>query len=130
MRVLVATVLTSGLALCQPHADRPHPRIVNGDVRPPQLIFAPPVSIPPLAKAARIRGVVQMAIEIDPQGRVVSVQVRSGHPLLVSAAMDAAKRRRYRPATALGSPISMIVQLDMEFRTEFEPVSMLPLSHR
>lgn len=125
MRFIALALLTAALVQSQTRV-----RLTNGDIRPAKLILAPKVKTPPAAKAARIRGVVKLAIEIDEVGRVASVWLVSGHPLLVSAAMDAAKRRRYRPATARGKPIREMAPLELAFRTEYPPLEMAPLARR
>ena len=66
---------------------------------PPRLILRIPPEYPPLAKAARIEGVVKLAALIDENGEVERLRLISGHPLLVKATFDAVKQWRFRPAT-------------------------------
>jgi TonB family protein len=47
---------------------------------------------PPLARQARISGVVKFALVIAPDGTVKGIQVISGHPLLVPPALEAVKQ--------------------------------------
>src|SRR5262252_3797072 len=56
------------------------------------LIEAKRPTYPPLAKAARIEGSVQLMLEVGATGAVVRVVPLSGHPLLIGAATDAAKQ--------------------------------------
>jgi len=49
---------------------------------------APPY--PPAARAVRATGVVQVAIQVDEKGRVVSAEAVAGHPLLRAAARTSA----------------------------------------
>jgi len=52
---------------------------------------------PPLARQARIQGTVLLRALISREGRIENLQVVSGHPMLVSAAMEAVRQWRYRP---------------------------------
>ena len=107
---------------CPVKPGTPLRRITNGDLRIPKLIGAPKLEIPALAKAAHIRGIVSIEAEIDKEGRVAALRRPEGHPLLINAAMDAAKQYRYEPATVQCKPISMWLVIEVEFKTEFDPV--------
>jgi TonB family protein len=50
---------------------------------------------PPLAWQAHITGDVELTVNVRPDGRVGSVGVVSGHPLLVQAARDSAQNSQY-----------------------------------
>jgi TonB family protein len=71
-----------------------------------QLPPAPPVVnkvepvYPPLALQARISGVVIMKTTIAVDGSVQHIEVVSGHPLLVPAAIEALKNWKFQPNTA------------------------------
>ncbi len=54
----------------------------------------PPV-YPELAKRMGVAGTVKVEVTIAPNGSVKSTRVIGGHPMLVDAAVDAAKRRKY-----------------------------------
>ena len=64
-----------------------------------RLLCGPALKTPPLARVARIHGAVRVAAAVDERGEVRSMLLLAGHPLLVEAAMDAAKRYRFQPAT-------------------------------
>ena len=61
---------------------------------PPPVSMVPPV-YPPLARQARIQGVVAFAVVISGSGQVTKISVLRGHPLLVQAAMDAIRQWVY-----------------------------------
>ncbi len=63
-------------------------RKLKSEVRP---------AYPPLAKQMNISGVVKVEVTIAPNGTVKNTKVLGGHPLLASAAEEAAKKRRYEP---------------------------------
>ena len=62
---------------------------------------------PPLARMARIQGKVTLHAIIDKEGRVAELQVISGHPLLVEAALAAVRNWRYRPTLLSGRPVEV-----------------------
>jgi hypothetical protein len=69
-----------------------------------------------------------MEAEIDKEGQVATLRVLTGHPFLVPAALDAAKRYRYKPAmAALCTPVIALVMIDIEFKTEIDPVVPIPV---
>ena len=63
---------------------------VGGDVQAARLLHEVTPQYPPLAKSARIGGVVHLSAIIAPDGTVKDLRVLSGNPLLV----DAARERR------------------------------------
>lgn len=68
-----------------------------GDVQAPSVPAIPPLSkvdpiYPPLALQARIQGIVVLEVLINNEGRVENLRVVTGHPLLLTAAVDAVKQ--------------------------------------
>ena len=63
-----------------------------------------------------ISGSVLLAIEVKPDGTVGKVDVRRGlHPRLDKAAVDAARKWRFKPATRSGKPVAVKTELEMTF---------------
>ena len=50
---------------------------------------------PPLALQARLQGVVRLKLNVGADGEITGITALAGHPLLVPAAMEAAKQWRY-----------------------------------
>jgi TonB family protein len=50
---------------------------------------------PPLARQARIQGVVVMRVVINSDGKIENIRIVTGHPLLIQAAIDAVKKWVY-----------------------------------
>ena len=78
---------------------------------------------PPLAKAAGVRGQVLVDVVVDENGRVLSVNAISGHPLLRSAAESAATSWAFRPAVIGDRPVKVKGLLVLKFQandTEIE----------
>jgi TonB family protein len=55
-------------------------------------------SYPELASKMRISGTVKIEVTVAPNGTVKEARVVGGHPVLASAALDAAKKWRFEPA--------------------------------
>jgi protein TonB len=70
---------------------------------------------PPIAKSARIQGNVLLEAVIGKDGTVQNLQVVSGHPMLVNAALWAVRQWRYRPYVLNGSPIEVDTQISVNF---------------
>jgi len=88
---------------------------VGGSVRPPAILFRVNPAYPPLAKAARIQGVVKLEGIIAKNGAVVQLKVIGGHPLLVKASLDAVAQWRYTPTLLNGEPVDVIAPIDVNF---------------
>jgi protein TonB len=88
---------------------------VGGNVQQANLLRKVTPTYPPLAKQARIQGVVKFTAIIGADGRITNLQLVSGHPLLVTAATEAVKQWMYRPTLLNGEPVEVITQIDVNF---------------
>ena len=79
------------------------------------LIYRVQPAYPPLARAARIQGTVQLRAIISRTGTIENLQVISGHPMLVGAALDAVRQWRYRPYLLNGDPVEVETQVTVNF---------------
>jgi len=70
---------------------------------------------PALARQARIQGNVVLHAIIDKEGKVAQLEVISGHPLLVQAALDAVKQWRYKPTQLNGDPVEVDTTITVTF---------------
>jgi TonB family protein len=81
-------------------------RISKGVINGSAVSLAKP-SYPAEAKEAKAGGAVNVQVEIDEQGNVISASAVSGHPLLQSAAVEAAKNSKFAPTTLQGNPVKV-----------------------
>jgi TonB family protein len=88
---------------------------VGGNVQQTKLVSQPRPVYPPLAKQARIQGVVTLMALIGLDGHVQALSVVKGHPLLVQAAMEAVQQWVYEPTLLNGNPVSVVTQIDVNF---------------
>jgi protein TonB len=70
---------------------------------------------PIIAQRARVQGTVEMKALICKQGTIENLQLVSGHPLLVPAAMEAVKQWRYRPYVLNGEPLEVETMVIVNF---------------
>jgi protein TonB len=88
---------------------------VGGQVQQANLIRQPKPIYPPLAKQARIQGVVRFEAIIGKDGTIQNLKLVSGHPLLVPAATEAVKQWLYRPTLLNGEPVEVATVIDVNF---------------
>lgn len=97
-------------------ASGPPQRIrVGGNVQAANLVAKVTPAYPPLAKQARIQGVVRFNVIIDKEGVVQNLELVSGHPLLVPSATEAVRQWIYRPTLLNGQPVEVITQVDVNY---------------
>ncbi|MEW6207329.1 MAG: TonB family protein [Acidobacteriota bacterium] len=70
---------------------------------------------PPLAKAARVVGLVVIEITINENGDVISARAISGHQFLKEAALAAARGWKFRPVKTQGEPVRIIGNITFNF---------------
>ena len=70
---------------------------------------------PALAKQMRLSGEVRLQGIIGRDGTIQKLEVISGHPLLVGAAIDAVKQWVYRPTTLNGEAVEVIAPIQVRF---------------
>ncbi len=88
---------------------------IGGRVAEANLLNRVEPIYPPLAKAARVQGTVEFTATIGPDGRVQSVQLVRGHPLLVNAAKEALLQWTYRPTLLNGNPVMVVTEISVPF---------------
>ena len=90
-------------------AEPPEAFRVGGEVMKANLVSQAPHPVyPPLAKAAHVQGTVTFAATIGKDGTVQNLQLVSGPPLLVQAAMQSVNQWVYRPSIVNGNPVAVI----------------------
>ena len=70
---------------------------------------------PPIARAARASGAVQIQVTISEDGRVIEASVIAGHPLLRDAALQAARQWIFKPTELSGVPVKVQGVLTFNF---------------
>jgi protein TonB len=70
---------------------------------------------PVLAKQAHIQGMVQLLGVLGTDGRIHELRVVSGHPLLITAAMDAVKQWVFAPTILNGQAVEVQAPIQVNF---------------
>jgi len=115
---LPASLLALIAALCCATAaqDTPPQRVrVSDDVMRGVLVKKVAPVYPPLARQARIQGVVVLKVVINKAGEVYNMQLISGHPMLAPAAIDAVKQWKYQPYLLNGEAVEVETQVHVIF---------------
>jgi periplasmic protein TonB len=124
---VLGSILTQTNALAPPPPPPPPPKKaeappppkrlqIGGNVQAALLIDGPKPTYPPLAKQARISGVVHLHAFISKEGTIQSLSViPPAHPLLAPAALEAVRRWRYKPTLLNGEPVEVETTIDVSF---------------
>ena len=76
---------------------------------------------PPLARQARIQGIVVLKVIIGKTGDVQSMQLISGHPMLAPSAITAVKQWKYKPFMVDGEPVEVETTVQVNFTLSDKP---------
>jgi periplasmic protein TonB len=79
------------------------------------LIHRVEPAYPTLARAARVQGDVVLSAVIDVNGQITNLQLVSGHPMLVPAALAAVREWRYKPYLLNGTPVEVETTITVIF---------------
>jgi protein TonB len=111
-------VLTEMARAVPPTVTKPAPpqkvRVSSG-VAQGMLVHQVKPQYPPIAIQARIQGTVVLQAVIGKDGSVQDLRVITGHPMLVSSAMEAVKQWRYRPYLLNNEPVEVDTQINVNF---------------
>jgi protein TonB len=89
---------------------------VGGKVQAAKIVHQVTPVYPPLARQARISGIVRLEAAISRSGTIESLQVMSGHPMLTQAALDAVRQWVYQPTLLNGQPVEVVTQIEVNFK--------------
>jgi len=81
----------------------------------PQLLVKIAPTSPQLARLVKISETVVLRAEISKDGTIQNLQLISGHPMLVSAAIEAVKQWRYKPYLLNGEPVEVETTVNVVF---------------
>src|SRR6266536_652521 len=110
MSVIIGMLLFSGW-----------PHLLNGQVRlAPDvaemlLLDNPDFIYPELARNSKVQGTVRLETTVSESGTVASTTAISGHPLLIGAALDAVKKRKYKPYSPDGKIVPFVTVVEIPF---------------
>jgi TonB family protein len=110
---LVPVILAQDAAVQGAHAEQNH--VIPPAGAQSSLIKKVNPVYPPLARQARIQGLVVLKIAINTSGDVQNLQLVSGHPMLAPAAIEAVKQWKYQPFLVDGEPANVTTTVQVSF---------------
>jgi len=111
---VIGSVLSS-TPVAVPHIATPQRVRVSSGVVSGLLLRKVQPNYPPLARQARIQGVVVLQAQISKEGNIQNLQLISGHPMLAPAAIEAVKQWKYKPYLLNGEPVEVETQVQVNF---------------
>lgn len=110
-----------GMAAAPPPPVSHEPVRIGGVVQAPALVKRVEPIYPAIAQLAAIDGVVILDAIVDEHGRVRSLKVLRGHPLLAKAATDAVQQWEYEPLRLNGTATSFELTVSLWFHFDDKP---------
>ena len=102
--------------LIPPPPSPPSPVHVGGEIRPPQKVVDVAPGYPPIARAARVEGIVILEAVIGEDGGVRDVRMLRSIPLLDAAAIEAVRQWRFTPTLLNGHPVPIVITVTVAFK--------------
>lgn len=93
-------------------------KTISGGVLNGKAISLPQPQYPPVARAAKASGTVVVQVTVDEDGKVISANAVSGHPLLQAAAVAAARGAKFSPTKLSGQPVKVTGIIQYNFVAE------------
>jgi TonB family protein len=122
-RILVSCLVASGLALASgdtpsgpPSDSGAAPPVPTNDITPPEKTSDVHPSYPPEAKEAGREGRVVLKIIVKKDGSVQYVKTLKSMPEFDSAAIEAVRQWKYKPAMKDGEPVAVYVTVTVNFK--------------
>jgi TonB family protein len=113
-----AGALVMGILGAAPETSPPAPvtgESVDANLEQLHLIKRVEPGYPPRAKAERVQGTVEFTALIGHDGKVESVTLVRGHPLLVPAAKEAVLQWEFEPYLVAGQAMKVVTNLQVNF---------------
>ena len=88
----------------------------GGRVKEPRLVVSSSPNYPPVAKQTGVEGEVTVSAVIDIAGKLTSMKVISGSPLLQQAALESLRKWKYEPALLNDKPVPVQTSITVKFR--------------
>jgi protein TonB len=108
--------IVGGLPQAAPPTLSPVPTVrIGGHLVAPKRVHAVEPVYPELARAARVSAILIVEALVGVDGRVKTVKVLRGHPLLDEPAIEAVQQWRYQPLLLNGQPTQFILTVTIVF---------------
>ena len=84
---------------------------------------------PAMAKIMKLQGAAKVELTVSETGNVTAAKLVSGDVVFKMAALEAAKKRKYRPYTSHGKPVSFVTTIEFQFSLGI-PIDKYKLDHK
>jgi len=104
-----------------PRIARPEPArpvVMSGGVMEARLVNRVQPEYPQAAMVLHLSGVVQLRAIIGTDGAIRNLEVVSGNPILVRAAVEAVQQWRYEPTRLTGVPVEVETVITVQFQMQ------------
>lgn len=88
---------------------------ITDGVETGRAIELPKPEFPPIARQAHVSGAVEVKLIIGVDGNVIAASAISGPPLLIAAAVGAARNARFTPTKVNGVPVKVVGVITYNF---------------
>lgn len=102
----------------QPKVEEPAPADpvrVSSTIQAARLTHRVQPDYPAIARQAGVSGKVRLKAIVSTEGSIEQLNVLSGHPLLIPAAVSAVKQWRYRPTLLNGKAVQVVTDIEVNF---------------
>jgi periplasmic protein TonB len=111
------SMLLAAMVLQPVRADeKPKMVVISGREMGKKVTHREKPDYPPEAVSKHIEGTVRLKLIIGTDGAPRQLQVISGQPLLVKAALDAVRKWRWEPTTINEQPVEVVTEVDVNFK--------------
>ena len=100
------------------------PKTISGGVINGKALSLPKPAFSAAAKAVRASGAVAVQVTIDEDGKVISANAVSGHPLLRQSAEQAARNAKFAPTLLQGKPVKITGVVVYNFTGAAKPTNI------
>jgi TonB family protein len=114
----IATALLGWFVLASVATGQTGPQPIDVDTAQKHLLNHPDPLYPPIAKAARVQGTVEVNVVIGADGKVKEEHILSGPPMLQEAALDAVRKWTFTPFKMNGGIVAVTATFEIPFQID------------
>jgi TonB family protein len=118
MRIVQALSIVLLFPVLAASQKTPAPRPVDADTARKHFMSHPDPVYPPIAKAARVQGTVEINVVIGNDGKIKEEHVLSGPAMLQQTALDAVLHWTFKPFRFNGAPVPVSATFDIPFQID------------
>ncbi len=127
--LLVASILLFGIQISQAQTPATPVKQISGGVLNGKAVTLAKPAYPAAARAVDAAGTVNVKVTIDEEGNVVSAEAVSGHPLLQTAAVQAAQQSTFKPTFLSGQAVKVTGVIVYNFLADDKPMNWVKIGY-